>query len=103
MYLLLAFFTSLRRPEGGSYVANTAAMDWFVIATMCCFFFLLGCFATGAYVIWRRSTRPDPHVKLLMELAASNEEELIREADEKPPQQISPRESWERPPDWWKQ
>jgi hypothetical protein len=100
---LLAFLISHRRPEGGAYAADTAAMDWFVFATLCCFFFLFGCFATAAFFIWRRSTRPEPHVQLLMELDESDAEGLPEETDKKPPQQAAPREPWEKTPDWWKQ
>ena len=103
MNALLAFPIYYRRPAAGTYAANTAAMDWFVIATMCFFFFLLGCFAMAAYQIWRRSTRPDPHVQLLMELAESDEEKLIQNVDEPPPAMSAPAEPWEKKPDWWKQ
>ncbi|TDU81476.1 hypothetical protein EI77_00785 [Prosthecobacter fusiformis] len=103
MNALLAFPIYFRRPAAGAYAANTAAMDWFVIATLCFFFFLLGCIATAAWVIWKRSTRPAPHVKLLMELEESDEDHLIRNADEKPAKEPPQRDPWEKEPEWWKQ
>lgn len=77
------------------------ASDWFVIFTLGTLFFLLGAFAMWAWLIWRRTTRPQPHVKLLMEL----EDEAARESR---PQQTtaqdddSPRHPWEKSADWWK-
>ncbi|GAA5145691.1 hypothetical protein GCM10023213_37630 [Prosthecobacter algae] len=101
--LPLAFPLYLRHPTaGGAYAANTEAMDWFVIATLCFFFFLLGCFAMAAWQIWRRSTRPAPHVELLMELADSDEDKIIQTADEKSAERSPPSPSWERQADWWK-
>jgi hypothetical protein len=97
MKALLAFPVWLHRPSGGAYAQSTAAMDWFVLATLGFLFFLLGCFATWALVIWRRGRRPQPHVKLLMEL----------DEPEAPPIERQSRgsdapEPWERPADWWK-
>lgn len=85
------------------YADDTTAMDLFVIMTLCTLFFLLGCFATIAWQIWRRTTRPTPHEKLFMELAESDEEEIIQAADEKAPASESKAGPWERPQDWWKQ
>lgn len=102
MNALLAFPIFIRRQDPAMYGGNTEAMDWFVIATLCFFFFLLGCFATAAWQIWRRATRPEPHVKLLMELADSDEERIIQSADEKTAAAHSLPPSWEKPPDWWK-
>jgi len=100
----LAFPTYMHGSGKIQHATNTAAMDWFVIATLCFFFFLLGCFAAVAWQIWRRTTRPDPHVQLLMELADSDEEKLIRAADENPQEPQAPQTPppWEKPPDWWK-
>lgn len=102
MNSLLAFPVYFRRPDATVYAANTAAMDWFVIATLCFFFFLLGCFATAAWQIWRRATRPEPHVQLLMELAESDADRIIEKADEKKPDEGPKPEPWEKKPDWWK-
>ncbi|SKA81556.1 hypothetical protein SAMN02745166_00777 [Prosthecobacter debontii] len=105
MQSILAFPVFLQRPEVIVHAPNTAAMDWFVIATLCFFFFLLGCFATAAWQIWRRATRPEPHIRLLMELSESTEDKIIQAAEEAPPDKspTDPPTPWEKPPDWWKQ
>lgn len=99
---VLAIPIYLRQPATGVYAANTAAMDWFVIATLCFFFFLLGCFAMAAWQIWRRTTRPDPHIKLLMELADSDEENTLKKADEQMRPSSPQNQPWEKTSDWWK-
>jgi hypothetical protein len=76
------------------------ASDWFILFTLGTLLFLVVAFAVWAWLIWRRTTRPEPHVRLLMEMA---EEEAsargqTRAAAEKP----EPAEPWERPADWWK-
>lgn len=103
MTTLLAFLVFIHRPDFGMYADHTEAMDLFVIMTLCTLFFLLGCFATIAWQIWRRTTRPTPHERLLMELAESNEEEIIQAAEDKSSGAESKITSWEKPPDWWKQ
>jgi len=97
MSTLLAFPVWLHRPEFGSRTEDTAAMDWFVLATLATLFFLLGCFATMAWLIWRRTTRPEPHVRLLMEL--EQEADGTETDEEKPPKEEG--QPWERPADWW--
>lgn len=79
---------------------NTAAMDWFVLATLAIFFFLLGCFAAVAWQIWRRTTRPEPHEELLQELAHADEDEILGATSESGEAKM-PRASWEKPADWW--
>ncbi|HCN28132.1 MAG TPA: hypothetical protein DIT64_05005 [Verrucomicrobiales bacterium] len=96
---LTAFLVHLRQPAGGAHTADTAALDWFVIATQCCFFFLLGCFAAVAWGIWRRTTRPEPHEKLLQELAEADEDEILRAGESGPDASRAP---WERQADWWR-
>jgi hypothetical protein len=100
MNALLAFPVWLHRPSGGAYAENTAAMDFFVLATLGCLFFLLGCFATWAWLLWRRSRRPKPHVKLLMELEAQDAHEP--RPNQSRAQAGEAKEPWERPADWWK-
>lgn len=103
MNALLAFAVYTGPPEPVRHAVNTEAMDWFVTATLGCFFFLLGCFVTMGWVIWRRSTRPEPHVQLLMELAESDPENIIHtntEGDAEQGRGTNP--CWERPADWWK-
>ncbi len=105
MHVLSAFALVIRRPETVTHAGNTDAMDWAMIATLCFFFFLLGCFATAAWQIWRRTTRPEPHVQLLMDLADSDENKLIQNNEDKPGNnQDAPKpDPWEKSPDWWKQ
>jgi len=99
MHTHLAFFP---RPEGGTTRVPrewVEASDWFVLFTLGTLLFLLGAFAMWAWLIWRRTTKPEPHIKLLMEL----EEEAASEArvitpEEKP----EPQAPWEQAPDWWK-
>lgn len=79
------------------------ASDWAVLCTLGTLFFLLGSFATWAWLIWRRSTRPQPHVALLMEMedeaeAAKHGEERTTPRNEK----AEPTAPWEQPADWWK-
>ncbi|MDZ4405765.1 hypothetical protein [Prosthecobacter sp.] len=100
MHALLAF---LARPEGGTAKISrewAEASDWFVLFTLGTLLFLLGAFAMWAWLIWRRTTKPEPHVKLLMEL---EEEETEREtrapASREEPE---PKAPWEQSPDWWK-
>jgi hypothetical protein len=97
-----AFAVILKAPDAGAHAADTAAMDWFVLATLCTLFFLLGCIATAAWQIWRRTTRPQPHEQLLQELAEADPDALLNpgkgsDADE------TPRAVWEKPADWWRQ
>lgn len=100
---VLAFFP---RPEGGTAPLQREwieASDWAVLFTLGTLFFLLGSFATWAWLIWRRTTRPQPHVRLLMELeeetegASRNEERATPRGDK-----AEPAADWEQPADWWK-
>lgn len=75
------------------------ASDWFVLFTLGTLFFLLGAFAMWAWLIWRRTTKPEPHMQLLMEL----EEEQAREARTSVNEpETDTRVPWEQSPDWWK-
>lgn len=96
MKAVLASSGWLRQPEFGHGAENTAPMDWFVLATLGFLFFLLGCFATWAWLLWRRSEKPTPHVKLLMEMEDAEHQAEARNAP------VDTKEPWERPPDWWK-
>ena len=95
MNALLAFAVWLHRPAGGSIAGDTAAMDFFVLATLGFLFFLLACFGAWAWLLWRRAQKPSPHVKLLMEV-----DEMERKPAETAP--TEPPAPWERPADWWK-
>lgn len=99
MYAPLAF---LARPEGGTAKIPREwleASDWAVLFTLGTLFFLLGAFAMWAWIIWRRSTRPAPHVKLLMELQDEAEREQHRATTREEPESKAP---WELSADWWK-
>lgn len=97
----LAFFP---RPEGGTAPLRREwleASDWAVLFTLGTLFFLLGSFATWAWLIWRRTTRPKPHVQLLMELedeASKEEAEHATSGGE----HVEPAAPWEKPEGWWK-
>lgn len=100
---ILAFFP---RPEGGTAPLQREwieASDWAVLFTLGTLFFLLGSFAAWAWLIWRRSTRPQPHVQLLMEL--EDEAEAANRREGHPTPQGGKREPdapWEQTADWWK-
>lgn len=101
MHALPAFF---QRPAGAAEKIPhewVEASDWFVIFTLGTLLFLLTSFALWAWIIWRRSTRPEPHVRLLMELEdhARREKQTANAAREEP----ETRAPWEQPADWWKQ
>lgn len=92
------------RPEGILRGEHVEAMDWFVLVTLCCLFFLLGCIGTMAIVIWRRTTRPKPHIQLLMELDDDADQQQEKPADQATATFHPPPsgEAWQRPADWWK-
>ena len=100
MQALLAF---LPRPEGGTAKVPrewVEASDWFVIFTLGTLLFLLGAFAMWAWLIWRRTTRPEPHIQLLMELEDEEHAgEARAAASAEEPETPAP---WEQSPDWWK-
>jgi len=99
MHPPLAF---LARPEGGTAKISRAwleASDWAVLFTLGTLFFLLGAFAMWAWILWRRSTKPEPHMKLLMELEDEAEREQRRAAAREEPE---PKAPWEQSADWWK-
>ncbi len=76
------------------------ASGWFVIFTLATLLFLLGCFAIWALIIWRRGTKPAPHLQLLMDLETEAEGEKQTAAT--PAEEVEPRAAWEQPADWWK-
>lgn len=95
-----AFMTWLDRP-GDAMAASeiVPAAQWFVVITLATLFFLLGCFATLMWVIWRRSVNPPPHVRLLMEMA---DEEESRERQAANGGDEDTQAAWERDADWWR-
>ncbi len=70
--------------------------------------FMLGFFACWAWLIWRRTTKPPPHVQLIMELDEEDEEVRKQETtstESTAPSSAEPepeRAPWEREQDWWK-
>ena len=87
-------------PASSNHGHSAPGMDWVVIIHIAMLFFVLGFFASWAWILWRRSHRPKPHIKLLMEL----EDDLRREqqAAGKSERQGATRQPWERDPDWWR-
>ena len=106
----LAFLVYGDRHRAGSVVSGeqVIAGDWFVVAHLAFFFLLLGCFGLAVWSIWRRTTRPAPHMRLLMELQEESEEAgesaLARGmgAGGETGRRLE-REPWERSEDWWRQ
>ncbi len=81
--------------------AIVPASDAFVLSTLVCLWFLIACFVIGAWVLWCRSTRPQPHQRLMIEMEddanpADAQASTIGGAEEKTPP------PWEKPADWWK-
>jgi hypothetical protein len=82
----------------GRWIQESGAGEWFVLAHLGFFFMLLACFGWAAWGIWRRTTRPEPHVQLLMELAEGEQGGEAQVAG-KNQGEVNP---WERSADWWK-
>lgn len=78
------------------------ASDWFVLFTLGTLLFLLGAFAASAWMIWRRSTRPEPHARLLMELEDESTQAAAATAAAPAGEQPETAAPWEQPADWWK-
>jgi hypothetical protein len=76
---------------------KTGAGDAFVLMTLGFLFFLFGAFAFAAWGFWKRETKPEPHVQLLMELEHAEDEPTAPQAEPLP----QPK-AWEQPADWWK-
>lgn len=95
----LAFAVFLHPPQAGAHTADTMAMDVFVLFTLCTLFFLLGCLATAAWQIWRRTTRPQPHERLLQELAETDADTLLGGGERASEPGGGP---WAKPADWWR-
>lgn len=76
-------------------------MDWFVLANLGFLFLMFGFFAGCAWMIWRRTTKPEPHMQLIMELQEQNE--AAYEDERTKAAATEEREPWQRADDWWKQ
>jgi len=106
---VLAFPVWGRGREFGMHTEDTFAGDLFVLAHLGFFFLLLGCFGWAAWSIWRRTTHPEPHLKLLMEMDQSLDASAVNPSAgtrsdfaEGMNSMDLPRDPWERPPEWWK-
>lgn len=103
---ILAFLVHAPPPSGsGTGGEHTVAMDLFVMINLAFLMFMLGFFACWAWLIWRRTTKPPPHIQLIMEL---DDEEAAKYKDKDSPESSAPagdqpeRAPWEREQDWWK-
>lgn len=76
---------------------KTGAGDAFVLMTLGFLFFLFGVFAFAAWGFWKRETKPEPHVQLLMELEQDEAEPVAPKVEPLPETK-----AWEQPADWWK-
>ena len=95
-----AFVTWLDRPTDAMMASEImSAAQWFVVSTLVTLFFLLACFATLMWMIWRRTVNPPPHVRLLMEIA-EEENKLEIKAAKRGNEDVSG--TWERDADWWR-
>ena len=80
------------------------AGKWFMALNLASFFLVLGFLGSFGWLIWRRTTRPEPHIQLIMEMDDEPEGEphpatggsTASERDREPPP------PWEKPADWWK-
>lgn len=95
-----AFPLWLQEPVFGLRAENTGAGDWFVLAHLGFFFLLLTCFGWAAWSIWRRTCRPEPHVRLLMEMEEAAAEARLAPREPRPGGETGV--PWERSADWWK-
>lgn len=88
----------------GAAGEHVVAMDLFVLINLGFLLFMLGFFGCFAWIIWRRTTKPAPHIQLLMELdeELSRESAAETEAAGSHPAQEAERAPWEREQDWWK-
>lgn len=100
---ILAFPVHLNPPAvagqgAGAGHGHVVAMDLFVLINLGLLLFMLGFFACWAWLIWRRTTRPEPHIQLIMELEDDPDfsEALKAKAEEDTPA------PWERDQDWWR-
>ena len=87
------------RGEGFGIEAGqaTSAADGAALVMLGVVFFVVGLIAVFAWTMKRRSQRPDPTLEFLSRL----QDESRTSSSGEP--QTGGRESWERPPDWWKQ
>ncbi|MCB1209136.1 MAG: hypothetical protein KDK97_07400 [Verrucomicrobiales bacterium] len=85
-------------PEGGAGGQFVQAGHWFMIFNLASFIFVIGFLGAFGWMIWRRTTRPEAHMKLIMELDDA-------EVPEPPASRVkdqTPKHPWEKSADWWK-
>ena len=101
---IFAFVTHVQAmPEGHeAAIRDTQAGDWFVVAHLGFFFLLLVCFAWAAWGIWRRTTRPAPHMQLIMEMCEGDDASTSTAGVFPPGTGTAAARPWEKPEDWWK-
>ena len=73
------------------------AADGAALVMLGVIFFVIGLLGLFAWTMRRRSRRPDPTLEFLSTLPKESV------PSESPESAAAPRESWERPADWWKQ
>ena len=101
MASLLTLPVFVQRSDSGMVGKSAEAMDWFVLINLACLFFMLGFFACWSWLIWRRTTKPAPHIQLIMEMEeeAAKQPEASTEAAATGEPERAP---WERGADWWR-
>ncbi len=102
MISTLAFPVYLQHHETGMAGEHVAGMDWFVMINLAFLFFMLGFFACWAWLIWRRTTKPAPHIQLLMEMEEETSRQEAAAAESTSHADVPERAPWEREQDWWK-
>ncbi len=83
--------------EGGVGGQFVQAGQWFMIFNLASFIFVIGFLGAFGWMIWRRTTRPEDHMKLIMEL--DDEAEV---AEQSGPKDQDHRQPWEKKADWWR-
>jgi len=82
--------------QGHGSTTPVGAAEVFVLLTLGFFLGMVIALGIGAWVIYRRTTRPSSHRQLLMELDGAEDPEP-RSASSS-----TSAEAWERDADWWK-
>jgi MFS superfamily sulfate permease-like transporter len=75
------------------------AAEAFVLLTLGFFLGMVAAVALSAWVLYRRSAKPEPHRRLLLEM---EEREQHTELSRSEPPQADQQQAWEQDPDWWK-
>ena len=97
---MIAFPIWIGPPTGGAGIDDPAASDWFVMAHLGFFFFLFTCLGFCVWQIWKRTVRPEPHIRLLIEMEADERQAEVGKREGLSEKSLD-RDPWERAPDWW--